>query len=218
MFNHSIQTCIKPRITLCIGCGTKGVTIEKCHKCSKPATENTGATITNKAPTSPSVPHASAYERVYDVNNLIYAPENDSRPHTLVALNNFEISALLDTGAHATVLGYDCLSPRENSMIDSQLVDSNVGIRTADSKIHRAMGIVDAEYTYHSRRHIVRTIVMANASKKLLLGMDFMHAFDIRLIDWAEFQDCLSTNHGANVRCNHIKHHPFDRLTTCSRR
>lgn len=154
MFNHSIQTCIKPRITLCIGCGTKGVTIEKCHKCSKPATENTGATITNKAPTSPSVPHASAYERVYDVNNLIYAPENDSRPHTLVALNNFEISALLDTGAHATVLGYDCLSPREKSMIDSQLVDSNVGIRTADNKIHRAMGIVDGEYTYHSRRHI----------------------------------------------------------------
>lgn len=186
---HNLQNCLQPKTRLiCYGCGRKDETITTCAKCSVnrgiktlPTNNNTNA--------NGNIGQANVCEVVYDVHTFNFAPLNDPRPHAQVKANGFTMSGLLDTGAHATVLGYNQLNDIEQYNINKKLINASVGIRTADGTVHKAMGIVKALYEYDGRVNEVQSIVMATSSKKLLLGIDFMAAFDIRLIDFGKIKD-----------------------------
>lgn len=179
---HGLQFCPRPKTHLiCYGCGQKNVTIQSCPQCGKnksSATDRSSEAKPNK------IDPVSGCEVVYDLNHFFITLEDDPRPHTDVKFNGIEMNGLLDTGAHITVLGYDKLDRIEKQSIDSRMQSASIGIRTADGSVHKAMGIVNTKYEYNNRCNDVMTIIMSKSSKKLLLGIDFMHAFNIRLIDW----------------------------------
>lgn len=195
---HGLQMCDKPRTGLiCYGCGQRNETILSCKKCSssiKPPTPTTEATPTV------STPQTNEYEVVYEVSNAIYASTNDQRPHASVTMNQLEMEGLLDTGAHVTVLGYNHLSEIEKRHVDDIITPARIGIKTADGSVHEAMGVINTEYKMNNRYRYVRTIVLPNTSKKLLLGMDFMTQFDVRLIDW---ESLCTQFHEAKVKLAH---------------
>ena len=174
-----LQACLKQRTRLiCYGCGKKDETILTCPKCSKSVKANV-----NGVNAVTTTHNADEFEVVFYVNNMIYEPPNDNRPHANVKLNCIEVTGLLDTGAHVTVIGMNHLSAEEKRSIQKWMKPTNIGIRTADNTIHKAVGMLKSEYSYHGRFACVQTIVMPNTSKKLLLGMDFMKAFNIGLMD-----------------------------------
>lgn len=176
---HGLQTCPKQRTQLiCYGCGRKNETILSCPRCSKTIKAND-----NKTSVTETTPNTDEFEVVYDINNLIYQPPDDSRPHANVKMNSIESVGLLDTGAHVSVMGINHLTEGEKQNIINWMTPTKIGIRTADNSVHKAMGVLKSEYTYHGRVAGVQTIVMPNTSKKLLLGMDFMRAFNIQLMD-----------------------------------
>lgn len=177
---HGLQSCPKKRTRLiCYGCGKKDETVLSCPKCSKSI-----KTTDNNASVTTATPDADEFDVVYDINNLIYEPPNDSRPHASVKMNSIEFVGLLDTGAHVTVIGLNHMAEEEKRSVLNWMVPTNIGIRTADNTIHKAIGMLKSEYSYHGRVCYVQTIVMPKTSKKLLLGMDFMKTFNIRLMDW----------------------------------
>lgn len=182
---HGLQSCPQQRTRLiCYGCGKKDETILSCPRCKKSIKANEKNTSSATA-----TPNADEFELVYDINNLIYEPPNDSRPHAGVKVNGMELVGLLDTGAHVTVMGLNHLSEEERENVSNWLLPTKIGIRTADDSIHKAAGIIKSEYTYHGRIAYVQTIVMPKTSKKLLLGMDFMKTFNICLLDWEFIKD-----------------------------
>lgn len=185
---HGLQLCPQPRNRLiCYGCGKKDVTIHTCPQCS--ANKKNIASQTSACDLVSAASDSTEFEAVYDINFLIYAPPEDTRPHATVKMCDIETPGLLDTGAHVTVLGENHLNDCERKQIMGRLQPTKIGIRTADSTIHRALGIIEAEYKYSKKVHRVATIVMPKTSNKLLLGMDFMRAFNIRLVDWDTIRD-----------------------------
>lgn len=99
-------------------------------------------------------------------------------PHLTVSILNNEIEGLADTGASVSIIS----CPRLLDRIGLKIKQCDIKILTADQTPYSCRGYVNVPYTYHGRTRIIPTLVVPEISKPLILGIDFLRAFDFRLI------------------------------------
>lgn len=118
--------------------------------------------------------HSFAY-----VESLIFFPEYDLRPHATTIANGNEITGLLDSGSHVTVIG-------QNQYINSdwkvKLMPCNATIITADGTRHKVTGILFIHYHLNNCTRIVPTLVAPLDMKKPIFGIDFQRIFRIGMV------------------------------------
>ncbi|RYE21940.1 MAG: hypothetical protein EOP45_08935, partial [Sphingobacteriaceae bacterium] len=119
------------------------------------------------------IPPAVAY-----IESLIYFPKYDLRPHATVKVSDIDLSGLLDTGAHVTVMGQNLYESIDWKV---ELLAYDTSIITADGTRHRVLGILLLEYELNNKKRIVPTLVVPVVMKKLIFGMDFQRIFGIGL-------------------------------------
>lgn len=117
-------------------------------------------------------------EQIY-VESLIYFPVHDPRPYAKAIANGIVLNGLLDTGAHATVIGRDMYESICDWKTELQPIDSH--IITADGTTHKCMGALLLKYELGNKRKIVPTVVVDMPLKRPIFGMDFQRCFDIGL-------------------------------------
>lgn len=99
-------------------------------------------------------------------------------PHLQVRILDEEIEGLADTGAGVSIISSLALIEK----LGLQIQRCNVKIRTADSTEYTCLGYVNVPFTYHDQTKVIPTIIVPQVSKILILGMDFLNAFNFRLV------------------------------------
>lgn len=99
-------------------------------------------------------------------------------PHLFVKIFEEEVEGLADTGAGVSIISSVDLIHKLGLPVNK----CNVTIRTADSTPYSCLGYVNVPFTYQSKTRIIPTIIVPEVSKKLILGMDFLNAFNFRLM------------------------------------
>lgn len=162
--NHSYKMCPLPpeqKFKRCFKCGALDKTANTCP-CSNPtpisANNNKQMNSLNQ-PSPTNSTHldllATIPKEVY-MESLIYYPTHDPRPHTTPLVNGTYLDGLLDTGAHATVIGKDLY---ESIEWETDLQPIETVIFTADGTTHKCLGVLLLNYelktnnSYVSSRH-----------------------------------------------------------------
>lgn len=89
------------------------------------------------------------------------------------------MTGLLDSGANATVLGVGCHERVKKWNLP--ILPCSRRVRTADGTMRDLDECVDAPYQLGNRTCVVRTLLMEDVTKELILGTDFWNAFNIEL-------------------------------------
>lgn len=113
------------------------------------------------------------------IHSVIFFPKDDTRPYATATVGDFELTGLLDTGAHATAIGQNHYEANEWKV---PLNPHNTLVITADGTRHRVMGILLLTYKINGLSRIVPTLVLPIVMKKPIFGMDFQHQFNMRLV------------------------------------
>lgn len=99
-------------------------------------------------------------------------------PHLSVKILDEEIQGLADTGAGVSIISSVDLIKKLGLPINK----CNVKIKTADSTEYSCLGYVNVPFTYNSKTRVIPTIIVPEVSKILILGVDFLEAFNFRLM------------------------------------
>lgn len=89
-----------------------------------------------------------------------------------------EVEGLADTGAGVSIISSLALIEK----LGLKVQKCNVRIRTADSTEYSCLGYVNIPYTFRENTKVIPTIIVPEVSKILILGMDFLNAFNFRLM------------------------------------
>jgi hypothetical protein len=112
------------------------------------------------------------------VEQLIISSETDHRPYAEVSILGTKLVGLLDSGSSVTLLG----SGGENLVkrLDLTILEKNVYVSTADGAGHSVLGFVNLPFSYNNITKVVPTLVIPSIKQRLILGMDFWRAFNIK--------------------------------------
>lgn len=113
------------------------------------------------------------------VESVIFFPKDDQRPYLTVKTGNIELTGLIDTGSHATVIGQNLYEANEWGV---ELKGHDTTIVTADGTKHQAMGILLLPYEVAGKSQIIPTIVLPIVMKKPIFGIDFQRRFGIKMV------------------------------------
>lgn len=104
--------------------------------------------------------------------------KNDDRPFLFVDIAERKFRGLLDSGAQLSVMGteiYEYLLSKGH-----ELYPCNIAITTVDGTAHMAMGYMKVKYTVKGIKRVIPTLVVAQSSAELILGIDFWNAYRIK--------------------------------------
>lgn len=113
------------------------------------------------------------------VESVIFFPMDDQRPYITAKTGNIELTGLVDTGSHATVIGQNLYEANEWEV---ELQPHDTTIITADGTMHKAKGILLLTYEVHGKRRVVPTLVLPIVMKKPIFGIDFQRHFGIGMV------------------------------------
>lgn len=99
-------------------------------------------------------------------------------PHLTVNILGETVEGLADTGAGVSIIS----SLELIGKIGLKIQKCNIKIKTADSTEYTCAGYVNIPYTYESKTCVIPTIVVPEVTKDLILGVDFLEAFNFRLM------------------------------------
>jgi hypothetical protein len=132
------------------------------HRCNKKRNEN----------------EKKADESFFNVEQLILNSEYDQRPYAKVDILGITITGLLDSGSSITLLGTGGVELVDK--LGLTIFDKAVKVSTADGANHTVLGYVDIPFYYNEKLQVLPTLMVPSIKQKLILGMDFWKAFDIR--------------------------------------
>lgn len=96
-------------------------------------------------------------------------------PQINVEILGSKITALLDSGASATIINSREIIEKHKFRVHP----INISIKTADETAYACEGVVMIPYTYQGNTNVVPTLLIPQISRTLILGMDFWKAFSI---------------------------------------
>lgn len=114
-----------------------------------------------------------------ELSTCFYSIGSDKRPHVSVEIKGQSFVALVDTGAQSTVVGsnyLDALKQKGFKLNECKLI-----LYMADRTPQYPLGQMDIEYTIDNQTRIVPTIIMNKVTKHVILGINFLDKFDIKL-------------------------------------
>lgn len=115
-------------------------------------------------------------EQIFEI---VYLHNGDRRPHAVVEVRGRKRTGLLDTGAQASIVSEDCLE--EMQLWSDRLVPTERIIATADATRHTPKGKLYVEFVFNNVRTTIPILVGPIGRNRLILGMDFMMAYGIKL-------------------------------------
>nr|CAH7727682.1 unnamed protein product [Callosobruchus chinensis] len=199
---HSSQQCRSPRIKFCYDCGMRNVTKSTCPSCSKnvlrhevPAltpgpshVQNKGVTFSDPNMKGKSTPDIDNSEPQVTSNlgsknfvePLIVSKANDNRPYLSVCIDNENITALLDSGSNANILGSSGLYLLRKLNLN---IDYNTALQltTADGQIQNTLGFFYLPITFNGEGCKIKVLVVPSISHQLILGIDFILQFKLNI-------------------------------------
>lgn len=131
------------------------------------------------------------------VESLIFFPNQDLRPHVTARVGDIELTGLIDTGSHATVIG-KCLYERYNSW-KSKLYPYDTTIVTADGTRHSVMGVMLLQYEVNDVIRVVPTLVVPYVMRRPIFGVDFQRAFNMGMVFLDSFSIDVDSSQEPNV-------------------
>nr|CAH7716786.1 unnamed protein product [Callosobruchus chinensis] len=106
------------------------------------------------------------------VEPLFVSKANDNRPYLSVCIDNENITALLDSGSNANILG------KLNLNID---YNTALQLTTADGQIQNTLGFVYLPITFNGEDCKIKVLVVPSISHQLILGIDFILQFKLNI-------------------------------------
>lgn len=130
----------------------------------------------NQSPQEASCPVPSINYQYFNETYLINTRFNRC-PHLTVSVLNHEIEGLADTGANVSIISSVPLINR----LGLKIQNCSMQVRTADRTPYSCLGYVNIPYKYQSVTKIIPTLVVPEIAKDLILGIDFLRAFNFKL-------------------------------------
>lgn len=96
-------------------------------------------------------------------------------PQITVDILGTSVSALLDSGASATITNSRELIKKHHLRVHP----ANVTIKTADGTPYECEGVVLIPFTFHGCTNVIPTLLVPQIAKTLILGINFWEAFEI---------------------------------------
>lgn len=125
-------------------------------------------------PTVEQVPndHYQYFNQTYLINTCF-----NRCPHLTVSILDHELEGLADTGANVSIISSLNLINR----LGLHIQNCNMKVRTADQTPYSCLGYVNIPYKYRNVTKVVPTLVVPEIAKDLILGVDFLRAFNFKL-------------------------------------
>ncbi|KAK9887659.1 hypothetical protein WA026_023780 [Henosepilachna vigintioctopunctata] len=132
-----------------------------------------------------SPPKKTSLNNEFSVQHLLSKCTGDNRPYLNVNIYDETVSALLDSGSNISILGSSFLYILKalNLSID---YDVSVALTTADGKKQSTLGYVFLPITLNEVVKSVRVLIVPSIPHKLILGVDFLELFNIK-VDFSRF-------------------------------
>lgn len=121
-----------------------------------------------------------------------------------VVVLGVRILGLLDSGADCTILGQGCEQLVDALKLKTTKMSSVV--LTADGTHHVVAQSVNIPFVCNNQTHALHTLLLPTLKKKLILGIDFFRAFNIKL----KIVESVTTHHkligitGSNLSRNQL--------------
>nr|CAH7744184.1 unnamed protein product [Callosobruchus chinensis] len=114
------------------------------------------------------------------VEPLFVSKANDNRPYLSVCIDNENITALLDSGSNANILGSSELYLLRKLNLN---IDYNTALQltTADGQIQNTLGFVYLPITFNGEDCKIKVLVVPSISHQLILGIDFILQFKLNI-------------------------------------
>lgn len=120
---------------------------------------------------------ALKFNQVYSINLRIRRC-----PHLTVSILETEVVGLADTGASVSIIGSMDLISR----FGFEILPCKLKVLTADRTPYTCKGYVNVPYRYNKTTKLIPTLVVPEIAKPLILGVDFLEAFNFQLVSLAE--------------------------------
>lgn len=114
----------------------------------------------------------------FQINEAIISLENDNRPFVKVSVFKTPLVGLLDSGAHLSILGIGALKLIRKCSL--KVFPSDTTLRTANGEALEVTGLVYLPITFNGATKMIDTLVVPSLKRRILLGMNFWKAFEIR--------------------------------------
>lgn len=114
-----------------------------------------------------------------DENLPICHMPNDKRPYVKVKANRVESYPLLDMGAEIAVISY--VEEDELAKFKAKIEPANMNITTVTKMQNPVAGMMWIQYQMANESHVIPTLVFKSHKSCMIVGIDFIEAFDIRL-------------------------------------
>lgn len=186
--NHAYRSCPLPmeqKYKRCFKCGAVGETANTCS-CKQSAAvpereilELQNSHLAAQPSDNNEICMASLIPNQIYVESLIYFPAHDPRPHVKTIANGIVLNGLLDTGAHATLIGINMYESISDWKTDLRPVESHVV--TADGNRHDCLGAMLINFELNGKQKTIPLIVVNMSLKRPIFGMDFQRCFGIGL-------------------------------------
>ncbi|XP_045475399.1 uncharacterized protein LOC123681193 [Harmonia axyridis] len=144
-----------------------------------------------KKPPEPPVTTIPSIPSIPQVCPLLEILNDDDRSYLRIRVFNESILALLDSGSNVSILGSPSLFllKRLNLPIN---YDVSFHLTTADGTLQSTLGYVDLPIGLDNLSKNFRVLVVPSISQPMILGMDVIQAFNIKL-DFTNFSFNTST-------------------------
>lgn len=111
------------------------------------------------------------------LEELFVRVEDDDRPFVKVSVLGIPIIALLDSGAHRSILGTGSLKLIKTCKL--KIFPANVDLVTASGQKLDVTGYVNLPMNFNGQTKLIAALVVPALKRRLLLGTDFWNAFGI---------------------------------------
>lgn len=119
------------------------------------------------------------------VEPILLQLPHDNRPYLSVMIGRRTFSALLDSGSNTTILGSSGLHVLKELNLAINY-DISLQLTTADGQIQNTLGYVQLPIVFNGDLHYVKTLIVPTITHELVLGMDFILKFNLK-IDFGNF-------------------------------
>lgn len=187
---HGFSQCQARRRLFCHKCGLHDVDTRDCPKCSARVPKKRGRRrrlVSSRASTRPYADNKAWASWLNVVHRFIHSPSvapvivsagNDNRPFISVHVGKHSVTALVDTGASVSIIGYRGLSALKHcrSVLSSSHVQS---IATADGTAQNVSGSITIPITVDRVTKSVTFMIVPSIRHSMILGIDFVRAFNL---------------------------------------
>lgn len=113
-----------------------------------------------------------------DPNAIFYNKSNDNRPYIDIATDTTDFSALVDTGAMISVIGY---TNEDELHIWGEILECKTIITTIDRSAHPARGKIRTDFHFNGMTATATFVLVKTPHKQFIAGYDFCKIFGIEL-------------------------------------